>query len=114
MYIFKPRDGGSGTSNDGNTACRAFEDPEFFASECDVPVFLACGLHYIWIALAANDFKICPKKFHDYCQQIKAIYMENCHWYPPNATLHKVHCCYLNFFLNFKKITTSFLTNVTK
>ena len=37
LHIFEPCDSGSGTSNDGNIACHAFEHPEFFASECDVP-----------------------------------------------------------------------------
>lgn len=89
LNIFQPRDGGRGTSNDGNTAKRAFEDPQFFADQVGVSVQLIEGLHNIWIALACS-LPICADKFQRYCDWVKRLYEADCGWYTMPPTLHKI------------------------
>ena len=90
LPIFEPRDGGAGSSNDGNTARRALRDhSDLLASECNVPIEFIQGIYVIWIALASN-LPICPQKFGDYCKKIKNIYVENLNWYHLSPSLHRI------------------------
>ena len=75
---------------DGNMARRILRDhPDVLAEECCVPVEFVKGFYVIWVALASR-LPICPLKFQNYCDRIKAVYLENVSWYPLSPTLHKV------------------------
>jgi ABC-type multidrug transport system fused ATPase/permease subunit len=85
LNIFEPRSDGSGTSNDGNTARRCFDDHEFFAKQCNVPMDLV----FIGIVLASG-LPIDPDKFSEFCKKTQNIYFDNVSWYRPSASLHKI------------------------
>ena len=89
LDIFQPRDGGRGSSNDGNTCRTAFQHPEFLAEQTGLSLELIKRLNFIRIALAKKDKKH-PEKFPAYCKATKDIYNKECGWYPANPTLHKV------------------------
>ena len=90
LPIFEPRDGGAGSSNDGNVARRIFRDHAELVSEiCEVPLEFVKGVYVVWISLASG-LPICPVKFANYCQNLKKIYVENVKWYPLNATFHRI------------------------
>ena len=90
LPMFEVRDGGRGSSNDGNLARRVLRDhPDLLANECNVPVEFVKGIYIIWIALASR-LPIDPEKFQLFCNKIKKIYVDNVPWYPLSPTLHKV------------------------
>ena len=78
-----------GTSMDGNTARRAFQDPEFLSKLCGVPTELVRGIYVIWIALSCEK-KINPRKLGEFSKKIKSIWDEHCHWYKIPSTVHKI------------------------
>jgi hypothetical protein len=89
LNIFEPRSDGSGTSNDGNTARRCFEDHTFFADQCGIPVDLVFNVKIIWMVLACG-LPIDPDKFKAFCKKTQKIYFDNVSWYRPSASFHKI------------------------
>ena len=89
LRIDEPRDSGSGTSNDGNTARRCFAKAELFAKLVGVPVELVKSLHYIWIALSCGKI-LDAMKFGEFCHQVKMLWAEHVYWYKIPSTIHKV------------------------
>ena len=87
-YIF--RDGGKGSSNDGNLARRVFKHHSKFMSEqCAVSEELIVGFYHLYIALASK-LPLCPKKVEKYCQKLKAMYIAEIPWYKLNPSMHRV------------------------
>ena len=90
LPVFEPRDGGGGSSNDGNMCRRILRDhPDILAAECNIPLRFVKGLYILWIALASS-LPLSPSKFQAYCDELKDCYVENVGWYPLSPTLHKI------------------------
>ena len=79
-----------GQSNTGNCARTLFKNSIFFADLIGVDEDLVHRIHMIWIALTSSSIAIDPKKFQKYCQETKALYLQECGWYNMSPTLHKV------------------------
>lgn len=75
-----PRPGGSGSSNDGNTARRAFKNQERFASILDSELWLVLDLHIILCAVS-NELPLNAIKFGNFCRQLAEKYVQNYSWY---------------------------------
>ena len=52
-----------------------FQDPKFLAAQIGASEELVKGLINVWTAIKEN-LVLCPKKFYDYCQTVKALYVE--------------------------------------
>ncbi len=89
LHLFEVRDGGAGTSMDGNLARRVFDEPEFLSQQSGLSLDLILGYRTLWIALASS-LPLCPQKFKSFCEKIKALYVEECGWYKMPPTLHKI------------------------
>ena len=66
---------GCGTTNDGNTVRRVFQDPKFLAEQIGASEELVTGLINVWIAIREN-LVLCPKKFYKFCQKVKGKLVE--------------------------------------
>lgn len=73
LHVHKPKSNGSDSTNDGNTARRAFLNPELFVSITNVNI---------------EFFKTLES--HTNCYATAEIYFKNYKWYPMSATLHKI------------------------
>lgn len=89
LKVDMPKAGGCGTSNDGNTARRAFQNPEVFANCLGLNLELVRNLSTILIALSSH-LPINPHKFEVLCHQTAKIYIQYYKWYLMPATLHKI------------------------
>ena len=101
LSLFQPRPGGSGTSNDGNTARKVMNDKEYLAKQTGISLELIHRLNIIRIALACTKKKN-VEKYQAYCTKTKELYSKELSWYPANPSLHKMfdHCAdFLNCFL---------------
>ena len=84
-----PRSGGSGTSNDGNTARRAFRSHETFAEILGVDKGLVKRFFIILCVLSCKH-PIDPDKLEIYCKDTFKIYVTHFKWYPMPAAIHKM------------------------
>ncbi|KMQ89308.1 dna-mediated transposase [Lasius niger] len=89
LRVDKPKAGGSGTTNDGNTARRAFEHPDSFADYLGLNRQLVRNFKTILIALSC-EFPINPVCFDTLCTSTAQIYVARYSWYPMSSTLHKI------------------------
>ncbi|KAI8125494.1 hypothetical protein CVS40_4198 [Lucilia cuprina] len=89
LHVHKPKSNGSGTTNDGNTARKAFLNPELFASITNVDVDFIKHLHIILIAIS-SEFEVSVENLKHFCCATADIYFKNYDWYPMSATLHKI------------------------
>lgn len=89
VNVDQPKPGGSGTTNDGNTARRAFRDTEAFADILKVDIQLIKNFQVILIALS-SQLPIDPIKFGNFSKATAELYVENYSWYPMPATVHKI------------------------
>lgn len=80
---------GTGTTNDGNTARRFFQNPDITASIVGVDPDL---IHRFKIIL--NTLNSCasvdPEKFQRYCMETAELYVKLYNWYNMPVTVHKV------------------------
>lgn len=83
LNVDKPKPNGSGNSNDGNTARRAFSNSILLSSILGIEHELLHRFHTILIAVNSEKFK-------DFCATTFTMYMENYSWYPMSPTVHKV------------------------
>ena len=90
MNIYAPAPGGSGTTNDGNTARRALNDPDFFSQVTGVPVEIIRRANNIWICLKSG-LPIDPKKFEKYGKDTAAMWRAKFEWFPLPPAVHKVN-----------------------
>lgn len=89
LRVDKPKPGGSGSSNDGNTARRAFQNHEMFANILELNMEFVKNLSTILTAIACH-LPINTQKFEALCNQTLQIYVDNYKWYYMPATLHKI------------------------
>ncbi|XP_032587195.2 uncharacterized protein LOC116804340 [Drosophila mojavensis] len=89
LIVDKPKQNGSGSSNDGNTARRAFSDPRKFSDILNLNYEVIRNFHIILIAISSEHY-INSDKFRAFCVRTFEIYMNNYSWYPMSPTVHKV------------------------
>ena len=80
---------GAGTSNDGNTARRAFKNPAVLATCLGLDEQLLRNFRTILIALSCH-LPIDPVLFGDLCNATAEIYVKSYNWYNMSSTLHKI------------------------
>ena len=89
LHVDQPRSGGSGTSNDGNTARRAFADPPAFSQITGVDQELIERLQTILEAINSTE-PIDADKFRDFAFQTASLYVSKYPWYYMPASAHKL------------------------
>ena len=89
LHVDQPRSGGKGSSNDGNTARRAFKDEESFAAATGVDQRLIHRMHVI-LQTMSSGYAIDIQAFGAYCAATADLYVELYPWYPMPAAVHKV------------------------
>lgn len=89
LHVDKPKANGSGNTNDGNTARRAFSRTDLLASITGINNDFLKHLHIILIALS-SEFEIDAQRFRDYCIKTSEIFFQNYEWYSMSATIHKI------------------------
>ncbi len=78
---------GYGTSNDGNTARRAFNDEQKFSTICGLDEKLIHKFHIILIALSSG-LPIDHNKFGSYCLDTAKLYIDLYPWYKMPVSVH--------------------------
>lgn len=89
MRVDLPKIGGFGSSNDGNTARRAFEHHSVFSEIVGIDESLIFHLKIILITLSCQ-FPINLEKFEKFCFEAASIIQTKYAWLPMTATVHKV------------------------
>lgn len=89
MRVDMPTPGGSGNSNTGNVARRAFSNEELLSSVLNIDVKLIRKLHVILIAISC-DKHLDYSKFKQYCIETAELYVQLYEWYPMPASLHRI------------------------
>lgn len=89
LKVDKVKAGGSGTSNDGNTARRAFENPEILSECLGLDLEMIQNFRFILIALSCQ-LPINPDRFDNICWSTAKIYVSKYNWYPMPASIHKI------------------------
>lgn len=89
LHVDKPRANGHGSSNDGNTSRRAFNNPELFSQFTGVDLELIKSFRIILIALA-SQYPINSEKFGSFCLKVGQLYKQLYPWYPMPASVHKI------------------------
>ncbi|OXA46867.1 hypothetical protein Fcan01_18208 [Folsomia candida] len=84
-----PNNTGSGTSNDGNTARRAFRNYEEFAKLTGLDVEFVRRLWVILVALTCQ-LPLNADKFGEYCFNVVQYYLTLYQWFPMPASMHKI------------------------
>ena len=84
-----PKTGGSGTTNDGNTARRALKDPKLLSDISGIDYELINRLGIILILINSN-YKISSDLFRIYCKNTAECYAKLYPWFNMPASLHKV------------------------
>ena len=89
LRVDEPRDGGSGSSNDGNTARRAFCSPGDFAACTGIQQQLIEDIHVILQAISC-PYQVCGAAMSTFCQQTAERYVSLYGWYPMSTTMHRL------------------------
>ena len=89
LNVDMPKTGGSGTTNDGNTARTAFKNIKVFAEVTELDYELLKRFQTILIALSCQ-LPLDPILFGDYCRCTAELYVHLYQWYPMPSSLHKV------------------------
>lgn len=86
-----PKPGGAGSSNDGNTARRAFsiENQVVFAEILGIELWLVQDLHVI-LCVISSSLPVDSKKFGEFCRPLADRYVKAYPWFYMPATLHKI------------------------
>lgn len=89
LKVDKPKSGGGGTSNDGNTARRAFNNTELFADSIGLNRQILSNFKTILTALSCY-LPINERRFEKLCSSTAELYI-NCYpWYPMPSIVHKI------------------------
>ena len=89
LLVDFPKDSGSGTSNDGNTARRAFQNYKLFSEITGVDEFLIWRLYNILCIINSNcTFDV--NKFKIYCDETYNLYVNLYAWFYMPVSLHKL------------------------
>lgn len=89
LHVDQARPGGAGSSNDGNTARRAFRDERMFAEITGISEELIHRLHVI-LQVMASGHGIDPVKFGEYCDSTADLFVAEYPWYYMPVSVHKV------------------------
>ena len=89
LRVDEPRSGGSGNSNDGNTARRAFKSPKDFAACTGVSEDLVRRLLIILEAVSCVEPLSAPA-LEAFCMETARLYVSLYPWYPMPPTLHRL------------------------
>ena len=89
LVVDQPQSGGSGTTNDGNTARRAFKDVRKFSEATGVDVKLLQRFAVILSALSSSS-TIDVGKYQQYAMETAQLYVSLYPWYKMPASLHKI------------------------
>jgi hypothetical protein len=89
LKVDQVRAGGAGTSNTGNVARKAFENPKLFAAVTGVDEELIERFRTILISISCQ-FPVDPEKFQKYCLETAMHFKETYHWFMIPSTVHKV------------------------
>lgn len=89
LHIDKPKSGGSGTSNDGNTARCFFRNSTISAEITGIPEELICRCSSILEALNSG-YQINVQNFRDYGITTAKKLVEAFPWYCLPASIHKI------------------------
>lgn len=88
LHVDKPKPN-YGSSNDGNTARRAFENPDIFSEITGVSLELITKFQTILIALACR-LPLDLEKFETHCFNTGTLFISLYPWFPMPASIHKV------------------------
>lgn len=89
LIVDQPLPGGSGNSNTGNVARKAFSNPKLFSEITGVDENLIKRLRIILIAISSNRY-LDADQFEAFCMDTAKLYIEMYNWYYMPASLHKV------------------------
>jgi len=89
LKVDQPKVGGFGSTNDGNTARRAFSEPETFSEITGIDLRLIKNLRTILICLS-SQLPIDVTKFQSFCHKTAEIIVYEYSWLPMTATVHKI------------------------
>lgn len=89
LIVDQPKVGGNGTTNDGNTARRAFLQHEKFALALNIDEQLVKRLKTILIALSCQ-LPLDPDLFGNFCLETAEKYIGLYPWFYMPASLHKI------------------------
>ena len=89
LVIDIPRSGGSGSSNNGNTARRFFRNAEQTAAIINVDVHLIKRI-YVVLCTLSSGFMIDADKLKDYCLETAQLFIQLYPWYYMPQSLHKI------------------------
>ena len=89
LLVDKLKANSSGSTNDGNTARRAFGQPELFARITNVDQSLIHNFKIILISFTCQQV-LNLKKFETFCFDTANFNMTKYPWFPMPATIHKV------------------------
>lgn len=89
LKVDQPKVGGFGSTNDGNTARRAFHDPHIFSEITGIDEHLIANLKTILICLSCQ-LPIHLKKFEAFCFKTAELIIDKYPWLPMTATVQKI------------------------
>lgn len=89
LNVDKPLSNGSGNSNDGNTARRAFSNAALLSSILDFDYDILQSFHTILTTINC-EYDINSEKFKAFCAKVFVAYHKKYPWYPMSPTVHKV------------------------
>lgn len=89
MRVDMPTAGGSGNSNTGNVARRAFSDPQLLSTILNIDCTLLTRLYMILIAISC-EYTLDPEKFKSYCHDTFKIYLQHYDWFPTPSSFHRL------------------------
>lgn len=89
LLVDKVRPGGSGTSNDGNTARKFFKYYEKSGEITGVneTLIYRCG---VILRVMSSGYEINLEAFKKYCSETAKLYIDNYKWYYMPVTVHKI------------------------
>lgn len=89
LIVDKPKPGGAGNSNDGNTARRFFENVDISAEITGIDKDVMVRMKNILIAVSCG-MEIEGDKFREYCYETAQMYILLYGWYYMPTTVHKL------------------------
>lgn len=84
-----PSVGGSGNSNSGPVARKAFSNPKVMAEILELDEDLIDRFHTILVALSCQ-LPLDVEKFSKFCEETATVYVQHYKWCPMSPTVHKV------------------------
>jgi len=89
LHVSIPKQNGSGNSNDGNTARRAFANYQLFSSITSFDQNILYNLYVVLITIS-SEHSVDVDKFKAFCEDTFLLYVNTYPWYPMSPTVHKI------------------------